>query len=156
MKDIKTRAFAGAFIQWQDEVLLMKRSLNKTITPGLWAGVGGHIEQSESDSPATACLREITEETGILPIQIEQLDLRYFALCKMDDAIDSIYYFIATLKEKPPLCETDEGELYWVKIKDGITLEMSPQMKAFYLNWINNLDDDNIYCFIDPDFKSLT
>jgi len=147
--DIQTGSFAGAFLRWQDEVILMKRSEHKKIAPGMWSGIGGHIEPEDENSPITACLREIEEETGILPEQIEKLDLRYFTLCKNLNALHSIYYFSGILKEKPILRETSEGDLYWVKLEDAINFQMSAFMKSFYLHWINNLSDTSLHCFID-------
>ena len=155
MNNMQTIAFVGAFLKWQDEVLLMQRGKHKKLGPGLWAGIGGHIEQSEINSPLKACLREIEEETGIQSIQIENLQLRYFALCKHEDALHSIYYFSGILKEKPTLRETSEGTLHWIKLKDGINLNMTAFMKSFYVNWINNSFDSNIFCFVDSDIHAL-
>ena len=151
----KTRLFAGAFLKCQDEVLLMKRSPHKEIAPGMWSGVGGHIEESEINSPITACLREIEEESGILPSQIEKLDLRYFALFKSAESLDSVYYFIGELKEKCSLRQTSEGTLRWVKLEDGIDYEMSNHVKRIYLHWINNLTNESLYCFLGEDINLL-
>ena len=145
MQNIQTRSFAGAFLRYQDEVLLIKRGMHKKISPGLWAGIGGRMEQAEMDSPVRACLREIREETGITAEQIESLHLRYFTLCKLEENLDSIYYFSGVLKEKPELCETPEGELHWIKPEEGTKLQMAPHIKAFYSHWVDNLDADGIY-----------
>ena len=155
MNDIQTIILVGAFLKWQDEVLLMQRGKHRSLGPGLWAGIGGHIEQSEMASPLTACLREIEEETGISSTQIETLQLRYFTLLKHENALHSIYYFSGTLKEKPTLHETSEGKLYWIKLKDGIDLDMAAFMKSFYLHWINNISDTSLHCFLDSDIHLL-
>ena len=151
----KTRLFAGAFLWWNDEVILMQRSLNKKLAPGMWAGVGGHIEQSEINSPITACFREIAEETGIQSTQIRNLDLRYVAVFKTEDILDSVYYFIGELKERCNLQQTNEGKLHWVNIRDGVDLEMSPHVKAVYLHWVNNMNDTNLHCFLGSDIQPL-
>ena len=152
----KTRLFAGVFLRWQDEVILMERGSHKKIAPGLWSGIGGHIEQSEMNSPITACLREIEEETGILPAQINTLDLRYFILCKSEETLDSIYYFSGVLKEKAPLRQTSEGTIHWVKLKDGAEKQMTPDIKRLYLHWIDNLCGTSFHCFLDSDFHLLS
>ena len=152
---MNTRVFAGAFLRCGDEVLLMKRSETKKIAPGLWAGVGGHLEPHEIHSPITACLREIEEETGILPAQIERLDLRYFALCK-SETLDSVYYFTGVLSEKPTLRETDEGSLHWVDVTAGADYQMTAHTKAMYLHWINDLHGDSLHCFLDTDEADYT
>jgi len=128
----------------------MKRGLHKRISPGLWAGISGHIEPCDNNSPLTACLREIEEETGLISEQIEQLDLRYFALLHDTEFLSSIYYFIGILKEKPVLRQTDEGELYWIKLEEGIEKPMADHVKSIYLHWIEHLDEDSLHCYLDP------
>ena len=81
--------------------------------------------------------------------------LRYFALCQAESSLDSIYYFIGTLKEKPPLRETPEGTLHWVKLEDGATLAMTAHTKAFYLHWLGDLDGSSIHRYIDPTIQVL-
>jgi len=153
--NIETRAFAGAFLRWQDEVLLMHRSIHKKISPGLWAGIGGRIEPFEINSPLSACIREIEEETGIVLAQIQELSLRYFALCNTGSTLDSIYYFSGILNEKPLTKETPEGTLHWVKLKDGVKLEMPKHVGTFFLHWVNNLFDSNMYCLTDSSIQIL-
>jgi len=152
---MNTRLFAGAFLRWQDEVILLKRSPHKKIAPGMWAGIGGHIEQCEINSPLTACLREIEEETGILPSQIYSLDLRYFALHKSVETLDSIYYFVGVLKEKCTFIQTSEGTLHWVNLQDGLEYQMSTHVKQIYLHWVNNLHDTSLHCFVDSEIALL-
>jgi len=153
MIEIKARAFAGAFLRWQNEILLIKRGTHKQISPGLWAGVGGRIEEAEMESPVSACIREIKEETGITPTQIDKLQLKYFALCKTENTLDNIYYFSGLLKEKPRLYETSEGKLHWIKLTDGVNLQMATHIKAFYLHYINNLFCENIHYFFSSEIQ---
>lgn len=40
---------------------------------GMWATVGGHIEEGELDNPIAAARRELQEETGAYPMVIRQL-----------------------------------------------------------------------------------
>ncbi|MEJ2760188.1 MAG: NUDIX domain-containing protein [Gammaproteobacteria bacterium] len=44
------------------EILLLKRSADKILGPGLWGLPAGHIEEGES--PETAARRELSEEIG--------------------------------------------------------------------------------------------
>ncbi|NOU93485.1 NUDIX domain-containing protein [Paenibacillus sp. LMG 31456] len=74
---IKVRTMTGAFLFNGDAVLMLKRSENKKIAPGLWACIGGHVEPNEMSHPETSCLREISEETGITEEQVDDLRLRY-------------------------------------------------------------------------------
>ncbi len=51
------------FITHGDDILLLKRAENKRVYPGMYNGVGGHIERDED--PQTGAIREMIEETGL-------------------------------------------------------------------------------------------
>ena len=51
------------FITRADDVLLLKGAATKRIWPGLYNGIGGHLEQGED--ALTAARRELWEETGL-------------------------------------------------------------------------------------------
>ena len=61
---ITLRNGVAAFLQNNGSYLLMKRAENRGIAPGVWSGVGGHIEPNEINDPLAACYREIEEETN--------------------------------------------------------------------------------------------
>lgn len=71
---------------------------------------GGHFEESELSSPEACVLREMKEELGLLPGDIEDLRLRYITLRYMGHEIRQNYYFFARLKGEKPMHST-EGEL---------------------------------------------
>lgn len=104
---------ASCFLLNGDDILLMKRAMHRTLSPGQWASVGGHIEAHEFDKPETACLREIWEETGIAASDISGLTLRYIHMRRERDQIGLQYIFFArtTVRE---LIRTDEGDLFWI------------------------------------------
>ncbi|PWH20868.1 MAG: hypothetical protein DDG58_00870 [Ardenticatenia bacterium] len=54
-----------------DEVLLIRRPADARLFPGLFNGVGGHMERGED--VLSAALREVKEETGL---RVETLQLR--------------------------------------------------------------------------------
>jgi len=56
----------------KNEILLLKRSINSHIDPGLWSRPGGKIEFGESI--VSAVERETKEETGIIVKVVRQLD----------------------------------------------------------------------------------
>jgi 8-oxo-dGTP diphosphatase len=90
----------GAFLVNNDEVLMLKRSKNKKIAPGLWSCVGGHVEPHEYSSPESSCLREIEEETGLSRIDIENLTLRYILLRRIGDELRQHYIFFGETRTK--------------------------------------------------------
>lgn len=54
-----------------DEVLLIRRPTDARLFPGLFNGVGGHVERGEDI--LSAAIREVREETGL---RVETLELR--------------------------------------------------------------------------------
>jgi 8-oxo-dGTP diphosphatase len=97
----------------QDELLMMKRSPFRTISPGLWAAVGGHLEPGEIGNPLAACEREILEETGIEACDITRLHLQY-VLIRLNETEIRQQFFFTGLTDKHPEMATDEGELHWI------------------------------------------
>ena len=117
---ITLRNGVTAFLHNNGEYLLMKRADNRKIAPGVWSGVGGHMEQSEINDPLTACYREIEEETGISRDKISSLKLLYIITRRSKDEIRQSYiYFGETAQEE--VIQTDEGNLFW--IAEGALLE---------------------------------
>lgn len=80
---------------------------------------GGHFEESELSSPQSCALREMKEELGLTPDDIEGLTLRYVTLRHMGHEIRQNYYFFARLTGEKALCST-EGDLRfftWEELK---------------------------------------
>lgn len=97
----------------RDELLMMKRSMNRTLSPGLWAAVGGHLEPEEIRHPRTACLREIFEETGIEADEIEGLRMQYVLLRLNGQEIRQQFFYIGRTNVDPRVV-TSEGDLHWI------------------------------------------
>lgn len=107
------RLISVALLWHGDELLMMKRSMERTLSPGKWAGVGGHLEPWEINDPLAACLREVQEETGLRAEDVEDLKLRYILmrLNKYDLRQQFIYEGRARTKD---IIQTDEGTLHWI------------------------------------------
>jgi 8-oxo-dGTP diphosphatase len=97
----------------QSELLMMKRSPLRTLSPGLWGAIGGHLEPHELNNPRAACEREIWEETGIEPPDISNLRLQY-VLIRLNKNELRQQFFYTGLTDKNPNITTDEGDLHWI------------------------------------------
>jgi len=85
-----------AYLFHDDSILLMERSLQRTFLPGLWVGVGGHVEPGEYAHLMASCLREIAEETGLCPEDISDLRLRYILLRQRGNGLRQHFVYFGT------------------------------------------------------------
>ncbi|MCL1858632.1 MAG: NUDIX domain-containing protein [Oscillospiraceae bacterium] len=147
-----TRLLVGAFLTYQNKVLLMKRGMHKELGPGMWSGIGGHLEHEELSNPRkinfpAAIYREIKEEAGISQENILNLDLRYIItqVNRTRGEIQNLYYYFGKVGSEfePPYC--DEGVFHWVDFKDIKDLPMSFCVKETILHWLDNPDKNNIF-----------
>lgn len=123
------RSLSGALIIRGNEYLLMKRADNRRIAPGMWAGVGGHVEPNEISSPKTTCLREIYEETGIEEEHFKKLDLKYIVLRRDKLEISVIYYFVGFVESRFYKDKSQEGKLHWINEKELLDRPMSFEIR---------------------------
>lgn len=120
---LKTRLLTQVFLNNGTRTLMLKRSASRKIAPGLWTGVGGHIEDGEQHNPEAAAIREIEEETGLSRADITRIELRYIMLRKVGDEIRQHYiYFAETRREE--VHQSDEGDLSWIETAKLLSLEL--------------------------------
>lgn len=110
---IRTRMMATAMLFNGNDLLMMKRSLTRTLNPGMWAAVGGHLEPEEINDPQAACLREIFEETGLRETDITNLHLQYILIRLNQHEIRQQFIYTARTTRRDVL-QTDEGVLHWI------------------------------------------
>lgn len=110
---IKLRLMATAVLFNENDLLMMMRSPNRTLSPGMWAGIGGHLEPHEIGDPRAACLREIEEETGLSASDISELRLQYVLIRLRENEIRQQFVYIGHANRRN-VGETDEGELHWI------------------------------------------
>ena len=110
---ITLKNYVAAFLRCGDKWLLMKRADNRKINPGVWSGVGGHIELHEMNTPLAACYREIEEETGIPQSTIALLDLLYVITRRSGNEIRQSYVYFGET-DMSDITQTDEGVLSWI------------------------------------------
>lgn len=141
---IKMRIMTGAYLFFDNKLLMLKRSKERTLASNLWTGVGGHLEANEHNSPEESCLREIFEETGIRGDEIEQLELRYILMRRSNNEIRQHYiYFGNTLQKN--FINSDEGILNWIDLSDILSLEMPLTVKHMLKHYINNPNEQSVF-----------
>jgi 8-oxo-dGTP diphosphatase len=160
----KLRITAGAFLSCGSKVLLMKRGLHKTLAPGMWAGIGGHLETCDISNPRAidtkeACYREIFEEAGIEKLEIRNLTLKYVAIRNVENEIRLHHHFFGELENEINLPQCDEGELFWVEKSEIYKLPMTTTVKEAVIHWLENPESKSIYAVAvnaKGDFATIT
>ncbi|MBC8080764.1 MAG: NUDIX hydrolase [Gorillibacterium sp.] len=110
---MKLRLLSVGVLFHGDDLLMMKRSATRTLHPGTWAAVGGHMEPFEITNPEAACRREIFEETGFDSEDIKGLKLHYILLRLKGDELRQQFFYIGETSRRD-FVDTDEGFLSWV------------------------------------------
>ncbi|MCW5873764.1 MAG: NUDIX domain-containing protein [Anaerolineales bacterium] len=109
------------FLTRGDEVLLMKRADDRPVFPGLYNGLGGHVERSES--VLAAAYREIEEEAGLRPSRLWLC--ANVAIDTGDPAVGiHMSVFCGPAPQDSELRQSDEGTLQWVKVSELSDLKM--------------------------------
>ncbi|WP_159881169.1 NUDIX domain-containing protein [Paenibacillus puerhi] len=110
---IRARMMATAMLFNHEDLLMMKRSPTRTLSPGLWAAVGGHLEPHEINDPRSAVLREIHEETGLLEEHLDELRLRYILIRLNEQEVRQQFIYTANTSKRD-IVQSDEGTLHWI------------------------------------------
>ncbi len=90
------------------------------VNAGKWIGIGGKFEDGES--PEECLLREVYEETGLVP-----QNCRFRGIVTFDcppHPTEYMHLFTASADSSLPLSECDEGELKWIPISDILSLPL--------------------------------
>lgn len=121
------------YIESDDRYLMLHRvSKEKKDDPnsGKWIGVGGHFEDGES--PEECMLREVQEETGLIPVAWKQRGIITFVSDQWET--EYMHLFTAQLTSEDvarELPECDEGVLAWVDKSAVMTLPLWEGDKVF-------------------------
>jgi dATP pyrophosphohydrolase len=137
------------------EFLLLKRS-DKDIYHGLWQMISGHIVENET--AVAAALRELKEETNLVPLHLwiaPNVNSFYSA---DKDCISVIPVFAAQVKENAKVIISDEHTEYiWVnaaKVKNLLAWEGQRKsvelIEEYFMNQMNFLK------FIEVNLSSLS
>jgi 8-oxo-dGTP diphosphatase len=140
------RVMTAAFLENGDDFLMMKRSLNMKLMPGLWAAPGGHLDPEEINDPRRACLRELNEETGLTEQYLSDFQLRYIIIrLKGTDEIRIQYIFFGQ-SVKREVTANEEGELYWINKLTLSDLQMPTTIRLTLEHYFQTAQtNDTIY-----------
>lgn len=96
------------------KVLLEKRKDDEEKWPGIWAIPSGYVEMEDKVS---ALMREVNEETGLMPLQYVLLKTLPF---ESEDDKSLLHVFVVTKFAGETKKETDEGrKLQWFTIEEA-------------------------------------
>jgi len=148
-----TKITAGAFLICGDKVLLMKRGLHKKLAPGLWAGIGGHLDMEDIKDPRAIDIietfyREVWEEANIAKTDIKNLQLRYIVVSKLENQISWHYHYFGELENEITPLKCAEGEFHWVDRKGIIDLPMSATVLEAIKHWLTHPDESKVFLIV--------
>jgi 8-oxo-dGTP diphosphatase len=96
--------------------------------------------------PAACALRELWEETGLTPDDIDNLRLRYITTRLAGDEIRQQYIFFATLRtKKPQLTPCGAGQLHWIPITELFNRRMGLSNTQCLTHYLSREPDDTVY-----------
>lgn len=106
------------------DVLLIQRSPSARLFPGMYNGVGGHVERGEDI--LSAAQREVQEETGL---DVPTLVLR--CLLHVDEGADRpgvlVFIFVGHTQRRD-VVDSSEGTLHWVPLAHISELNLLPDL----------------------------
>ncbi len=110
------------------EFLVLKRSDDETIYPGLWQIVSGGIERGEK--AFQAALREVNEEIGVKPTHFYNTPLTNTFYFSTDDSVNVSPVFAAEVDgEAEVKLSQEHREFKWLGLKEAISLLVWPGQK---------------------------
>lgn len=123
--DGKLRNMTAIYLLKGDRILLLYRQGGRVVS-NVWTGsAGGHFEKEELNDAKACVLRELREELGLQPEDVEGLAFRYVTLRSTKGEIRQNYYFFAELKESvDENLVSNEGVCKWFSIDEIASLEM--------------------------------
>ena len=116
-------------------LMMLRNKKENDINANKWIGVGGKIEENES--PREGVIREIKEETGLIPNDLVFRGILYFSYGTKDSEkiwVYSCHSYDRTLKE------CDEGTLEWIDEDKVLNLELWEGDHIFLERMINSND----------------
>jgi mutator protein MutT len=126
------RICAGGLLVRGGEVLLARRSSERSFYPGVWDVVGGHCEDGEA--PSEALVREVQEEIGVTPRTFEEIAV-LAEPCQAEHGEARYHIFLVTDwgGAEPRLQGSEHAELRWVSLECALALPLAhPEYGALF------------------------
>jgi 8-oxo-dGTP diphosphatase len=109
-----------------EDILLIQRPPDARLFPGMFNGVGGHVERGEDIM--SAAQREVCEETGL-----DVPDLTLSCIIHVDEGADRhgvlVFVFVGHTKQRD-VVESCEGTLHWVPLAQIDELNLIPDLPS--------------------------
>lgn len=143
---LRLRCMTSLYLTDEAGILCLYR-IGSRVADRMYIGsAGGHFEPGELNDPMACVLREMGEELGLNPEDVEGLTLRYVTCRLKNGEIRQNYYYFARLKERKELSST-EGTLRWVPYAEVPSLEMPASAKDMILHYLAvGRFDRRLYC----------
>jgi 8-oxo-dGTP diphosphatase len=137
-------AYSVSVLRYKDQFLMLQRSPDKQFAPRRWTGLGGHIEMDEYCRLRASALREVQEESGILPQDIQNFVLRRVVLVSRPfQPFRVILYFTGVLDRfVTPNCP--EGTLSWKYQVEFDSLDIIETTRPVLDLLIDDMDTDSV------------
>ncbi len=135
-------AYTVSLLRHNDQLLLLQRSPDKSFAPGKWTGLGGHVETNEYHRLRISALREVQEESGILPEEIRDFVLRRALFVhRPSQPFRVVLYFTGVLSQMvTPACP--EGSLSWKQAAEFHSLDVIDTTRPILDLLIADMDRD--------------
>lgn len=141
---MKIRQMATAFLSNGPDMLMMKKAGSRLFDFEFWGGIGGHLEQGELNAPMTASYREIEEETGFKPEDVEHFRLRYILLEVSGGEIWQQFVYFGETRHRQ-FVASEEGELFWIPLDEVLDLHASILIKATLRHYLQHPGTEEIW-----------
>jgi 8-oxo-dGTP diphosphatase len=128
------------FITRGENVLLLKGSEKKRLWPGLYNGIGGHVENGEDIY--SAAQRELREEAGLI-----STDLELRGVLTVETRVNPgicVFIFVGSCLEEN-FEQSHEGSLYWINISDISSLPLVEDLPTLLPEILHKSRDKRIF-----------
>lgn len=146
----KLRNMTAIYILCKNKILLLYRQGGNVVNNVWVASAGGHFEENELNEARSCVLRELEEELGLTEKDLQDIEMRYVALRRVDGEIRQNYYFFAKVEDETSLnLISNEGKLQWFDISEVHSLEMPYTAKYVIQHYFDvGMHNSQLYCGI--------